>query len=228
MRRLFIMSYETSVAARSGVLAVAGRSCNRQDWAVSDTGDSRSRRWAATHRRIYETAMRLFREQGFERVNIGRLAAAAEVSVPTFYAHFPSKEHVIMQLPTAEQIASLIATQPADLPLGERLRRVVTEFFDRFSPEEWEETLDRWKIIAATPALRTRAAEFERTTADMLAGALRAEPGLSLTPAEAVVVNACMAAFTTGLLAWADSDGQEDVRTLVDAAIAAVQGGGVR
>jgi AcrR family transcriptional regulator len=172
--------------------------------------------------------MRLFREHGFERVNIGRLAAAAEVSVPTFYAHFPSKEHVVMQLPTAEQIASLVASQPRDRPLGERLRRVVTEFFDRFTPEDWEETLDRWKIIASTPALRTRAAEFERTTADMLAGALRAEPGWSLTPAEAVVVNAYMAAFTTGLLAWADSGGQEDVRRLVDAAMAAVQGGGVR
>ncbi len=195
---------------------------------MSDTGDSRGRRWAATHRRIYDSAMRLFREQGFERVNIGRLAAAAEVSVPTFYAHFPSKEHVVMQLPTAEQIASLVASQPRDRPLRERLRRVVTEFFDRFTPEDWEETLDRWRIIASTPALRTRAAEFERTTADMLAGALRAEPGWSLTPAEAVVVNAYMAAFTTGLLAWADSGGQEDVRTLVDAAMAAVQGGGVR
>jgi hypothetical protein len=118
MRRLFVMSYETSVAGPTDTPSVARRPRSRQDWAVSDTGDSRSRRWAATHRRIYETAMRLFREQGFERVNIGRLAAAAEVSVPTFYAHFPSKEHVIMQLPTAEQIASLIATQPADRPLG--------------------------------------------------------------------------------------------------------------
>lgn len=195
---------------------------------MGDRGDARSRRWGATHRRIYEAAMRLFREQGFERVSIGQLAAAAEVSVPTFYAHFPSKEHVIMQLPSAEQIASLIASQPGDRPLGERLRRLVTEFFDRFSPEDWEETLDRWKIIASTPALRTRAAEFERTTADMLVGALRAEPGLSLSPAEAVVVNACMAAFTTGLLAWADSDGREDARMLVDAAIAAVQGGKAR
>ena len=189
---------------------------------MAETGDWRSRKWEATHRRIFDTAMRLFRERGFERVNVGQLAAAAEVSVPTFYAHFPSKEHVVMQLPTGEHLAALLATQPAHLPVADRLRRLVGAFFGQFTPQDWADTLARWKVIASTPALRTRAAEFERTTADMLANALPTASGLSLTPAEAVVVNATMAAFTTGLLAWADSDGQEDAEKLVDEAIAAL------
>ena len=193
---------------------------------MNDTGDWRSRKWAATHRRIFDTAIRLFQEQGFERVNVGQLAAAAEVSVPTFYAHFPSKEHVVMQLPTAEQLAALLATLPPDLPVGERLRGFVPLFFGQFTAQDWEDTLARWKIIAATPGLRTRAAEYERTTADMLADVLPIGPGVSLTPAEAVVVNGYMAAFTTGLLAWADSDGQEDLQKLVDEAISALHQGG--
>ena len=187
--------------------------------AVDDSGDWRSRKWAATHRRIFDHAMRLFQEEGFDRVNVGQLAAAAEVSVPTFYAHFPSKEHVVMQLPSPEQIAALLAALPSDLPVGERLRRFVPLFFEQFTEQDWEDTLVRWKIIAATPGLRTRAAEYERTTADMLAEALPSGSGASLTPAEAVVVNGYMAAFTTGLLAWADSDGQEDLGRLVDEAI---------
>jgi AcrR family transcriptional regulator len=186
---------------------------------VDDTGDWRSRKWAATHRRIFDNAMRLFQEEGFDRVNVGQLAAGAEVSVPTFYAHFPSKEHVVMQLPSPEQIAALLATLPSDLPVGERLRRFVPLFFEQFTEQDWEDTLVRWKIIAATPGLRTRAAEYERTTADMLAEALPSGSGASLTPAEAVVVNGYMAAFTTGLLAWADSDGQEDLGRLVDVEI---------
>ena len=186
---------------------------------MDDTGDWRSRKWAATHRRIFDNAMRLFQEEGFDRVNVGQLAAGAEVSVPTFYAHFPSKEHVVMQLPSPEQIAALLATLPSDLPVGERLRRFVPLFFEQFTEQDWEDTLVRWKIIAATPGLRTRAAEYERTTADMLAEALPSGSGASLTPAEAVVVNGYMAAFTTGLLAWADSDGQEDLGRLVDEAI---------
>jgi AcrR family transcriptional regulator len=220
MRRDFRHRPVTIVARQ-----VAPAARNLQDVAVGDSGDWRSRKWEATHRRIFDTAMRLFEEHGFERVNISQLAAAAEVSVPTFYAHFPSKEHVVMQLPTAEQLAALLATQPAHLPVADRLRSFVPLFFAQFTPQDWEDTLARWKVIAATPGLRTRAAEFERTTADMLAGALPAEPGLSLTPSEAVVVNAYMAAFTTGLLAWADSDGQEDVEKLVDEAIAALQQG---
>jgi AcrR family transcriptional regulator len=191
---------------------------------VTETGDWRSRKWEATHRRIYETAMQLFRERGFDRVNIGQLAAAAGVSVPTFYAHFPGKEHVVMQLPTAEQMAVLLAGQPTELPLATRLRRAAPAWLAQWSPEVRADMLARWKVIAATPALRTRAAEFERTTAGMVAGALPAEPGGSPSPAEAVVVNAYLAAFTSGLLAWADADGQDDLEKLVDAAFAALQG----
>jgi AcrR family transcriptional regulator len=205
---------------------VAERPGNPQDGAVTHSGDWRSRKWAATHQRIYETAMRLFQEDGFERVNVAQLAAAAGVSVPTFYAHFPSKEHIVMQLPTPEQMAALMATQPADLPLAVRLRRAAPLYFAQWTPEERADILARWKVIAATPALRTRAAEFERTTAVMVAGALPAEPGGSLSAADAVVVNAYLAAFTSGLLAWADSDGEQDLEQLVDDAFAALQGGG--
>ena len=78
--------------------------------------DWRSRRWDATHQRIYATALELFRQHGFDAVNVGQIASGAGVSVPTFYAHYPSKEHIVMQLPTTEQMAALLSTQPGDLP----------------------------------------------------------------------------------------------------------------
>ena len=58
-------------------------------------------------------------------MSVGQIAAGAGVSVPTFYAHYQSKEHLVMQLPTAEELTALLATQPADLPVGERIRRAV-------------------------------------------------------------------------------------------------------
>ncbi len=203
-------------------------SCRAQDGAVTGTGDGRSRRWESTHQRIYETAMRLFEEQGFERVSVGILAKAAGVSVPTFYAHFPSKEHLVMQLPTAEEVAALMAAEPADLPLETLLRRALPAFLGRLTDEVRAQTLARWKVIASTPALRNRAAEFERATAGMVAGALPAGPGRTLSPADAVVVNAHLAAYTAGLLAWADSDGRQDLVGLVEAALAALQRSGDR
>lgn len=184
--------------------------------------DARSPRWQATHRRIYDVAMALFQEDGFDKVNVSRIAAAAGVSVPTFYAHYPSKEHVVMQLPTAEEMSALLATQPAHLSISERLRRAVPEWFAAWTAEYLEEQLVRWRVIATTPSLRTRAAEFERTTAGMVADALPATPGARLTPAEQIVVVAHLAAFTAGMLAWADGNGERKVTEMVDGAFDAL------
>jgi len=190
---------------------------------VTDSPDWRSRRWAATHQRIYDTAMQLFQERGFERVSVGQIASGAGVSVPTFYAHYPSKEHIVMQLPTADEVGALIAGQPGDLPVGERIRRVVPLWF-----AQWEKDIDahlaRWRVIATTPALRTRAAEFERTTAGMVTDALPAE-GTALRPGDAVVVNAYLSAFTSGVLAWADGNGERKVDELVSEAFDALERG---
>ena len=191
---------------------------------MTDSLDWRSRRWAATHQRIYDTAMKLFQERGFERVSVGQIASGAGVSVPTFYAHYPSKEHIVMQLPTAEDIAALIASQPAGLPVAERIRRAAPEWLARWTPELLEGELARWRVIATTPALRRRAAEFERATADMVTDALPTERAVS-RPQDAAVVNAYLAAFTAGVLAWADGNGERKIEEHVEEAFDALERG---
>jgi AcrR family transcriptional regulator len=194
-----------------------------EDHRVSDSQDWRARRWEDTHQRIYATAMRLFQEHGFEQVNVGQIASGAGISVPTFYAHYPSKEHLVMQLPTAEEMSALLADQPVELPVAERIRRAAPLWFAQWTPEFREAQLARWKVIASTPALRTRAAEFERATAGMVADALPGKAGASIRPADQVVVNAYLAAFTLGLLAWADCNGEHKLEELVDEAFEALQ-----
>jgi AcrR family transcriptional regulator len=190
---------------------------------VTDS-DWRSRRWDATHQRIYDAAMALFSEHGFERVNVGQIAAAGAVSVPTFYAHYPSKEHIVMQLPTTEQMAALLSTQPTELPLRTRLVGIAPIWLAQWGPEEREDMLSRWRIVASTPALRTRAAEFERTTAEMLAAALAMESEDPLRQSDVILVNAYMSAFTSALLAWADGDGERKIEELMDEAFEALEG----
>jgi AcrR family transcriptional regulator len=185
---------------------------------VTDAQDWRSRRWEATHQRIYDTALRLFQELGFERVSVGQIASGSGVSVPTFYAHYPSKEHIVMQLPTAEEVTMLIRDQSAELPVGERIRRGAIDWFSSWSPEYREAQLARWRIIASTPVLRTRAAEFERATAGMVVDALPAGGGPALRPGDAIVVNAYLSAFTAGLLGWADGNGERKLEELLDEA----------
>ena len=190
---------------------------------MSDSQDWRARRWEDTHQRIYGTALRLFQEHGFERVSVGQIAAAASVSVPTFYAHYPSKEHIVMQLPTAHDFAVLLAGQPTDLPLAERIRRAMPPWLGTWTPEFREDALTRWRIIAATPSLRLRAAEFERSSGGVVADALPTPPGGALRPADAIVVNAYMSAYTAALLAWADCNGERKIDELVEESFDALQ-----
>jgi AcrR family transcriptional regulator len=191
---------------------------------VTETPDWRARRWAATHQRIYEAALGLFQEQGFDAVHIGQIAREAGVSVPTFYAHFPSKEHVVMHLPSAEDFAALLAEFPSDLPIAARFRQAAPIWMSQWSAEFRQDALARWRIIAATPSLRTRAAEFERTSGHVVADAIPVEPGGHTRPSDLIVINAYMSVYTAALLAWAECDGERKLEELMDEAFDALEG----
>ena len=186
-------------------------------------GDWRSRRWEATHQRVYDVALQLFEEHGFEQVSVGQIAAAAGVSVPTFYSHYASKEHLIMRLPTVHEFAALLAGQPTELSLAERIRLAVPLWLSTWTPEFREDALARWRIVAATPALRIRAAEFERTSGVVVADALPTQPGMALRPADTIIINAYMSAYTAALLAWADCNGAHKLEDLIEDAFDALQ-----
>ncbi len=185
---------------------------------MTGTSDWRQDRWERTHRRLFTTAIALFEQYGFEQVSVSRIAAAAELSVPTFYAHYPSKEHLIMALPTTEEVGALLAGQPADLPVAEQLRRATPSMFAAMSADEFDEMATRWRIIARTPALRIRAAEFASATAGMV---LEHLPGPAGTT-ETVRVSAALAAYTVGMLAWADSEGERTLPETLDEAFRAL------
>lgn len=189
---------------------------------MTETPDRRTRRWEATHRRIFTTALALFEEFGYEEVSVNQIAGQADVSVPTFYAHYPSKEHLIMALPTTEQIEALLAGAPAELPIGERLRRALPPFVAQLPPDVREDTRARWRIIAATPALRTRAAEFERTTAGMLLESVASSSGEDPLPADVVQTGAVLVAYTTALLGWADGNNERRLEDVVAEALGAL------
>jgi AcrR family transcriptional regulator len=193
---------------------------------VTGTPEARSPRWERTHQRIYDVALELFQRNGFDNVTVAQIAQGAKVSVPTFYAHFMSKEHIVMQLPTAKEMTALLATQPTSLPIGERIRRMAPLWLANWTPEIRAAELIRWRVIATTPSLRMRAAEFERATAGLVAGALPVQPGGTHGPAEQTVINAHLAAFTVGVLTWADGNGERRLEDVVDEAFAALHEAG--
>ena len=183
--------------------------------------DHRARQYASTHQRIYEAAMELFRENGYEDVPISRLAAAAGVSVQTFYAHYPGKDELIMALPGRAEVDAVLASVSADRPLGERMRALIHAYIGGLAGDRRDDALARWRVLSATPRLRYRAAEYERATAQMFLEAIREEQRED--PATTVVVTAHMSAYTQALLRWADSGGDLPLEEVVEEALAALR-----
>jgi AcrR family transcriptional regulator len=58
----------------------------------------RERQRAATRERLFAAALAEFRSQGVGRANVAEIARAAGVSRPSFYAHFPTLDHVLFEL----------------------------------------------------------------------------------------------------------------------------------
>jgi AcrR family transcriptional regulator len=57
----------------------------------------RERQRAATRERLFAAALAEFRSKGFERANVAEIARAAGVARPSFYAHFPTLDHVLFE-----------------------------------------------------------------------------------------------------------------------------------
>jgi AcrR family transcriptional regulator len=177
-------------------------------------GGRREEKRRQTHQRIFDEAMRLFRERGFDAVAIGDIASAAGVSVPTFYAHYESKDHLILALPSPAEVELVFGAVPADLPPVERVRAGMVAALVDGPIEALDQVLERWRIIATSPGLRMRAAGFERATAEMVLRVMPEE--VAADPATQVTVTAMFAAYTQVLLRWAESGGARPVQEVVD------------
>jgi len=56
------------------------------------------RKKAKTKEMIYETALQLFMEKGFEHTTVDEIAAKADIAKGTFFNYFPRKEAVLMHM----------------------------------------------------------------------------------------------------------------------------------
>lgn len=190
--------------------------------------DWRALKRDATRRRLTEAAFALFDERGYDVVPVGDIAQAAGVSVPTFYAYFRTKEHVPFPDQDPAWITGLLAAQPEDLPLPERVRRGLQSMLASAPADEQHALLRRWQLALREPAVRSRVADREATSVEVLAAALGvdragSDDAGSTGAASIVVVTACMAASTASFLHWAATGGRRPLSELIDEAFAALR-----
>ena len=177
------------------------------------------RKKAATRDRIRASALRLFREQGYDATTVEQIAAAADVSHMTFFRYFPTKEDVVLPDGYDPLIGSLIAQTPEAWPLTRRIRTVLVQGLRQIYDTERDTLLAQNKLIVSTPALRERLWADQIATQQLILQALgsgqdSAPPGFT----DRVTVAACLAAATTAIVAWVENDGTPGLPDLIEQA----------
>ncbi|HEY3767927.1 MAG TPA: TetR family transcriptional regulator [Candidatus Angelobacter sp.] len=90
-----------------------------------------------TRRKIYEAAMELFREKGFEQTTMRDIAAKAGVALGGAYYYFSSKEAIVLSFYQEMQEGSheeILASIAAEKKLKDRLRCVLEKRFALLAP----------------------------------------------------------------------------------------------
>ncbi len=145
---------------------------------------TRAQRRARTRDALSVAAITLFLERGFDDVSVAEIAAAANVSKPTLFAHFASKEDLVLHriLDHRGEAGRIVADRAGGVTPLAALREHQLAGLDRREPvtglNEQPEVLAFHGMVFATPSLQGRlaryAAEDERALAEALA---RAAPG---------------------------------------------------
>ena len=94
--------------------------------------DSRAEQRAETRSRLFEAAVTEFQRAGVAGAQIDRIARAAGVVRGTFYFHFPTKEHVLLELQHRHETRLLARLEglPADASLEMVLDTVAVSIRD--------------------------------------------------------------------------------------------------
>ncbi|MGV9600680.1 TetR family transcriptional regulator [Streptosporangium sandarakinum] len=131
-----------------------------------------------THEAVSAAAISLFLERGFDAVSVAEIAAAAEVSKPTLFKYFPTKEDLVLHRITdhrGEAARVVRGRGPGTDPLT-ALHRHFLDGLARRDPvtglNDDPEVLAYHRMIFSTPSLAARLMHHMTADEEALAGAL--------------------------------------------------------
>jgi AcrR family transcriptional regulator len=180
--------------------------------------DWRQRKKTATRDRIRASALRLFREQGYDATTVEQIATEAGVSHMTFFRYFPTKEDVALSDGYDPMITALLEQTPPAWPLARRIRTVLVEGLRQVYSTDRDAFLAQNKLVVSTPALRDRLWADQIATQQLILQALSASQDHPPSFQDRVTVAACLAAASTAILTWVENDGTPDLPDLMEQA----------
>jgi AcrR family transcriptional regulator len=180
-----------------------------------ETPSGREQQRQKTRARIFEAALEEFARVGFDRASVAEIARSAGVSRPSFYFHFPTKDHVLLELQWRKELETLERLEGCKT-LRELLTALPEAIIDVLESVEGEVNRDMLRIYARRPEglpldeqpfplIQLLAQRFAEGASELRAG---------LDPPQAA--HLCLTAvFGYLMTAGPDQDPREDLRALV-------------
>ncbi|TCC08186.1 TetR/AcrR family transcriptional regulator [Kribbella soli] len=143
----------------------------------------RERKKQQTYDALSQAAIALFLELGFDEVPVADIAAAADVSKPTLFKYFPTKEDLVMHriADHRREAARIVRASPAPPveALRDHFRTGLAEREPTTGLNDHPQVVAYYNLVFGTPALATRLRAFmdddERALTEVLGGDLTAE-----------------------------------------------------
>lgn len=173
----------------------------------------RDRRRESTEAEIESAAVGLIAERGIEATTCPDIAAAAEISLRTFYRYGENKVHAAFRSLRVldEQVSSAIAEHAMQdsLSLSTCEQAILEVISDPGNEDCLSGVLRLHRLFGADPALRTAAQQHNAQSVERLLENLSSRtPESGLDPLERrVVATTALGVFHAALDAWAVGDG---------------------
>ncbi|MFE9888280.1 TetR family transcriptional regulator [Streptomyces scopuliridis] len=138
----------------------------------------RERKKQRRYREISDAAIRLFLAKGFDGVSVAEVAAAAEISKPTLFRYFPTKEDLALHrfADHEDEAARVVAGRPDGVRPLDALRLHFLAGLGRRDPvtglNDADEVLAYHRLLYGTPSLVARLYGYQRRSEAALARAL--------------------------------------------------------
>ncbi|MFJ9551373.1 TetR/AcrR family transcriptional regulator [Streptomyces erythrochromogenes] len=148
---------------------------------MENTTGLRESKKLRTRRQLAATALELFLERGFDAVSVADVAAAAEVSKPTLFRYFPTKEDLLLDrfADHQDEVARIVRDRPAGrTPVAAVHAQFLAALAERDPITglcDHPEVLAFQRLLYSTASLESRLSHYSDREVELLATALEAE-----------------------------------------------------
>ncbi|MEV0225784.1 TetR/AcrR family transcriptional regulator [Streptomyces sp. NPDC050704] len=159
----------------------------------------RERKKMRMYQEVSDVAVSLFLEKGFEEVSVAEVAAAAEISKPTLFRYFPTKEDLVLHrfADHEAEAARVVGGRPAGQSVVEALRRHFLAGIERCDPvtglNDRPDVLAFHRLLYGTPSLVARLYGYLERSEAALAEALGGDLEARLAAGQIVAVQRILA-----------------------------------